>query len=113
MPHVWPLLLLTATAWRDHPTGTGTGVLPAAVSDDRLAGQQNAERDALMQLYNATNGPAWTLSAFWGTNEPVCALWYGVVCDGDGVAIELILYNNSLNGALPTALSNLTNLKHM
>ena len=110
MPHVWPLLLLGTAAWPDHPTDTDTMTV---VPDGCLTGQQDVEREALMQLYRATNGPAWTHNDGWAMSAPVCEDWYGVSCDGDGSVIGLSLTENNLKGSLPTALANLTKLEYM
>jgi len=41
-----------------------------------------AERIALMDLYNSTNGPNWANKTNWlGAAGTECA-WYGVTCDG-------------------------------
>ena len=66
-----------------------------------------AERDALMALYNATDGPNWINSTNWNTAEPV-ADWYGVNA-GDHV-IMIALYANNLTGTLPAELGVLTDL---
>lgn len=46
-----------------------------------------AEKNALIQLYNATNGANWTSK--WDLNAPVSS-WYGVkIQDDKVVAVEL------------------------
>jgi hypothetical protein len=115
MPHVWPLLLLGTAAWPDHPTDTDTMTV---VPDGCLTGQQDVEREALMQLYRATNGPAWTHNDGWAMSAPVCGGWYGedwygVSCDGNGSVIGPSLTEKNLTGSLPTALANLTKLEYM
>ncbi|RKN03595.1 hypothetical protein D7036_13550 [Aquimarina sp. BL5] len=65
------------------------------------------EKQALIDLYNATDGPNWTYS--WDLDTPVCD-WYGVrVFDGKVTIVEL-RYNN-LNGTIPSTLENLSNLR--
>ena len=61
------------------------------------------ERAALINLYNNTNGGAWTNSANW--NGPVgseCA-WFGVTCDAaDSTVEQIVLDSNNLTGSLPS-----------
>ncbi len=68
-----------------------------------------AERDALMVLYNATDGENWTNNANWNTTADVCD-WYGVtVTDGKVTALNLPM--NKLEGSIPDGISGLLNLK--
>ena len=66
--------------------------------------------DALMALYNATDGSNWTWSDYWGTDAPLNQ-WYGVGVDGEGRVIELSLSRNQLSGPIPPELGNLENLR--
>lgn len=61
--------------------------------------------DALMVLYNQTNGAAWDDNTGWaegqiGENCDPCT-WYGIGCDNNGRVISLILDNNALAGTIP------------
>ncbi|MBI2212828.1 MAG: hypothetical protein HYU52_04205 [Acidobacteria bacterium] len=68
-----------------------------------------AERDALVAIYNATGGPAWTSRTGWlGAAGTECS-WAGVVCEGGRVAY-LYLQENNLSGTIPTEIGNLTAL---
>jgi len=72
-----------------------------------------AERDALMAIYNATNGASWTNNTNWGSAHAE-SLWNGVtVEDVDGAyhVTRIIFGNNNLNGYLPAEIGNLTELK--
>lgn len=78
------------------------------------------ERDALIALYNNTNGDNWTNNSGWktpplhtdgfampGTEKD----WYGVTCDGGNTMVVRILLNeNGLIGEIPAQLGNLSNL---
>jgi Leucine-rich repeat (LRR) protein len=70
-----------------------------------------AEREALIALYNSTDGDNWTNTDGWmGAAGTECD-WYGVTCDGGGTTVvELSLRNNNLSGTIPAALSNLGGL---
>jgi hypothetical protein len=85
---------------------SGPGVIPAAMMGVSGAmGFQPAdvpktESDALIALYNATNGPGWTNDTNWLT-DPVVGNWFGVTVAG-GHVTRLQLPNNNLNGSLAT-----------
>ena len=65
------------------------------------------EKQALIDLYYATNGDNWTES--WDLNTPV-EHWKGVtIIDNKVVALKLT--NNNLNGELPSSIGNLVHLK--
>ena len=68
------------------------------------------DTDGLKALYDATNGDNWHRNDNWLTDAPLSE-WYGVTIDFDGRVSELNLNHNGLNGELPSALGNLTNLK--
>ncbi len=74
------------------------------------------EREALIALYNATNGAGWTDNSGWVTgvtgapgNE---CTWYGVTCVADQVN-SLHLENNQLSGSIPPELGNLSGLWYL
>ena len=67
------------------------------------------EKEALVKLYQATNGSQWTHS--WDLNAPVNS-WFGVVLKNDKV-VSLDLSNNHLVGELPAAVTDLSNLQKL
>ena len=69
----------------------------------------STDRDALVALYNATDGDNWTNNANWLSDEPL-GQWYGVTADGSGRVTELHLDENELDGEMPTELGGLSNL---
>ena len=70
-----------------------------------------AECQALVALYNATNGPAWTDSTGWLGMYTPCS-WYAVTCQSGHVSrIELI--RNNLVGAIPVELAALQGLQYL
>jgi len=72
----------------------------------------SSERDALVALYQSTNGAAWTNKTNWlGATGTECT-WYGVTCDETQThVLDLELYQNNLDGTLPSALRKLTSLR--
>ena len=80
------------------------------------------ERQALIDLYLATGGDAWTHNDNWllpgdpgqfnfpGTENT----WYGVTTDADNTTVvKLNLYWNGLSGPLPESVSGLSNLQEL
>ncbi|MEE9363949.1 MAG: leucine-rich repeat domain-containing protein [Cellulophaga sp.] len=67
------------------------------------------ERDALVALYNATDGPNWTNK--WDLTTPVCD-WSGVTVV-DGKVTRLDLSRRQLSGSIPPELGNLSNLTQL
>jgi len=72
-----------------------------------------AERNALIDLYNATQGSQWTNRAGWlGAAGSECS-WTGVTCDaGQTTVVGLNLVNNHLQGTF-SALTAFTNLTYV
>ena len=81
----------TATA-----TSAATATPLAFTSCASIVGlTQPADCEALVALYNGTNGASWTNRTGWlATNAP-CS-WYGVTCTS-GRVTQLVLSNNNLN----------------
>ncbi|GIL74903.1 hypothetical protein Vretimale_2525 [Volvox reticuliferus] len=89
---------------------------------------ESRERDALLALYDATQGPAWRVANLsskeavpWGTEGVSYCRWYGVTCcatsplflvDCEGAHSVAILSLDSfgLSGSLPDALGDLREL---
>ena len=70
------------------------------------------ERQALLDLYNSTNGAGWTNRSGWGGAAGTECTWYGVACDaGETTVVNLMLENNELFGTLPASLEGLSNLQ--
>ncbi|GAB4478496.1 MAG: hypothetical protein OHK0057_29510 [Thermoflexibacter sp.] len=71
--------------------------------------------DALIALYNATNGANWFNSSGWFT-DPDVENWYGITTDGTPPGPtrrvrEIRLGSNNLSGTLPSEIGNLTDLR--
>lgn len=52
------------------------------------------DRGVLLELYMATNGPAWRSNEGWNTSASI-SCWYGVTVNKDG---RVTMLNLSLNG---------------
>lgn len=68
-----------------------------------------AECQALVTLYNSTNGPNWTNQAGWLTSNTPCYDWFGVACILGRVQL-VDLGSNGLTGSIPTSINNLSEL---
>jgi len=72
-----------------------------------------AEREALIDIYNSTNGDDWSINTNWlGEIGSECT-WFGVICDESKHVESLHLFSNNLNGSIPSSLINLTYLKSL
>ena len=76
-----------------------------------------SDREALIALYNATDGPNWTNNDNWLSDEPVYE-WYGVRAYGEdtgapGRVVELVLVRNGLKGEIPAELGQLSLLRSL
>lgn len=72
-------------------------------------GVPDSEYQALMTIYESTNGVEWSNNTNWLTNYTP---WQGVTVE-DGHVVAIYLYNNHLNGTLPPQIGNLTNLTYL
>lgn len=68
-----------------------------------------ADREALIDLYNSTNGDNWKDNTNWCSDKPLSE-WYGVETDRRGRVSGLRLVYNNLEGRLP---QNIGNLKYL
>ena len=68
------------------------------------------EGEALVALYNATDGPNWGNNTNWLSDAPLDD-WFGVVTDAEGRVVSLILRGNGLSGKMPPELGNLSSLE--
>ena len=68
------------------------------------------DRAVLVELYNATGGPNWADNTNWNSDRPI-GEWYGVITDGTGRVKDLHLFDNQLNGSIPSSLGSLANLE--
>ena len=72
---------------------------------------QNTDKAALEALYNATDGPNWSRSRNWLTDNPI-STWEGVVVVA-GKVQSLDLASNQLSGSIPVEVGDLSSLQHL
>ena len=103
---VFALVLLTLLAL---VTACGAGV--AHAQSETVPGSSGGrDREALVALYNATDGPNWADNTNWLSEGPI-GEWYGVTADGR--VSHLDLNHNNLSGPIPAELGNLSNLREL
>ena len=71
-----------------------------------------ADREALVALYSATDGPNWTRSDNWLSDAPLDE-WYGIATNDEGQVRWLTLWENGLKGPIVPDLGNLTALEFL
>ena len=81
---------------------------PGARAQDGVA----TDKAALVALYNATDGANWTTNTHWSSQEPLSS-WHGVTTDSDGRVTTLALNDNGLDGTLPAAVGDLSELEQL
>lgn len=71
-----------------------------------------SQRDALIAIYNASNGAAWTTRTGWlGAAGTECS-WHGVQCDFEQANVDVLyLFDNNLTGTISPEISKLTKLR--
>jgi predicted outer membrane repeat protein len=67
------------------------------------------ECEALVALYNNTNGAGWIASTNWMVIDAPISTWFGVTVSGGNVT-GIDLNTNNLSGGIPTEIGNLTSL---
>ena len=73
---------------------------------------ENADLEALIAFYNATDGDHWQDSTNWLTAAPLSE-WHGVSTNSEGRVVSLDLEFNSLVGAVPPEIGELINLRYL
>jgi len=68
------------------------------------------EREALIALYNATDGPHWLNNENWCSDKPL-EDWYGVFLSQSGHVFYLDLIVNGLSGTIPLEIGDLSYLE--
>ena len=99
------------------PSTTEMGAWLQGIQDRSLIAYcVNPDREALIAIYIATDGPNWRRQANWLTDAPI-GDWHGVTTDRNG---RVIAYDsdpgftcNNLTGAIPAEIGDLDMLQHL
>ena len=98
-----PTSTLTSTPL-PHPTPTSPPIHTPTPH------KEMTDREVLVALYHATDGPNWRDNTNWLSDKPLDE-WFGVTTSSNGRVTELSFYDNNLRGTIPPELGNLSNLK--
>ena len=85
---------------------TKTGATEEVQVRQGISPEFEAERAALMAIFNALDGPNWESHEYWGTEAPV-TWWPKVFCDENGHVVSLDLNDPGIKGSLPPEIGNL------
>ena len=83
------------------------------VSGIQLANAQGSvdtDREALVALYDLTDGDNWRNNNSWKSDQPL-GDWWGVDTDSDGRVTRILLDFNDLSGPIPIEIGNLNKLR--
>ncbi len=83
------------------------------VSGIQLANAQGSvdtDREALVALYDLTDGDNWRNNSSWKSDQPL-GDWWGVDTDSDGRVTRILLDFNDLSGPIPIEIGNLNKLR--
>lgn len=75
-------------------------------------GSASTDRQALMDLYDATGGDSWSNNRGWGKGKASNG-WFGVQVNRKGRVVRLDLQANNLAGSLPASIGELTELRYL
>jgi Leucine-rich repeat (LRR) protein len=104
-------VLALAFLWACEDEVMAPPLVPAP-SADRAFAVASTDREALVALYNATDGSNWERKDNWLTDAPL-AEWYGVVANSQGQVRWLRLSNNGLKGPVVPELGSLSALEFL
>ena len=105
------VVLFMATACDDGFVQPGPP-LHQAEQQAASAFYQQLNREALVALYNSTNGPNWKRNDNWLSDAPV-GEWYGVTTDPAGLLVRIALRDNALEGPVPAEVGDLADLRSL
>jgi len=115
---MWDILANNTTKRVLHPADLqalailyGCGSATCSPGCDAPGSISQAECDALLALYNNTNGAGWIDNTGWASSDDPCS-WFGVECAG-GSVVRLSLDSNNLVGTLPAQIGDLVGLTHL
>ncbi|MDY6991191.1 MAG: hypothetical protein SVR94_01115, partial [Pseudomonadota bacterium] len=91
--------------------GMPLSLVQAATDCNQVTEIPVTECEALLDLYNQTNGSNWRNNSGWNETNMPCS-WGGVWCGG-GYVTELSLVGNQLSGPIPESLGQLSQLTEL
>ena len=101
--------LAAMAACSDELTEPPVEAVPAAADSFATTA---GNRDVLVALYEATDGPNWDNNLNWLTDAPLDE-WFGVGTDASGRVETLFMGENGLTGEIPPELGNLADLRQL
>ena len=103
----WVTAVSNGSATISARSGRATASVTVKVMDN------SRDREALIALYNATDGPNWSRSDNWLSDEPLDT-WYGVSATTEGTEVDtLVLRGNGLRGPVPQNLGEMLSLEQL
>ncbi len=85
---------------------------PAAAQSAVVVTSQDSDREALVALYEATDGPNWRNNTNWITDKPLDE-WHGVQLNEHGRVHAVNLWDARLRGPLPPEIGDLAHLSEL
>ena len=104
--------LVTAAGFGATVVRARSGTLEASSIVRVFRPSPELDREALVELYDATGGPDWNDNAGWKTNAPL-GNWTGVTTDREGYVTGIWLTYNNMTGELPPAIGWLSRLERL
>lgn len=102
----------TTYYWRVEASADGITEKSEQVYNFTLKRTLDVERSALLAIFNALGGSAWSDNANWNTSASL-GTWDGVEVNSDGFVTKLSLPTNNLTGTIPNEIENLTHLTEL
>ncbi|MFC3194023.1 hypothetical protein ACFODZ_07200 [Marinicella sediminis] len=87
-------------------------ILSLSLTNPLQAAVPQAQREALLELYQQTQGDDWLENSNWLSGDPCENNWFGVLCNDDLIR-ELSLSDNNLTGHIPDSIGALTDLQRL